>query len=107
MLKNNIEIDVKEKCVEEQTTQAELTEKTGTSPSYVNRLIKKPEKIVNNIKVAFDIAYIVVSAAICLLFTGKLSGVREGSIAAALLVGNIIRIFNNLFDRIFGKQIQS
>ena len=48
MLKNNIEIDVKVKCVEEQITQAELAEKTGTSPSYVNRLIKKPEKIVNN-----------------------------------------------------------
>lgn len=47
MLKNNIEIDVKVKCVEEQTTQAELAEKVGTSPSYVNRLIKSPEKIVN------------------------------------------------------------
>lgn len=47
MLKNNIEIDVKVKCVEEQTTQAELAEKAGTSPSYVNRLIKSPEKIVN------------------------------------------------------------
>ncbi len=47
MLRNNIEIDVKVKCVEEQTTQAELTEKVGTSPSYVNRLIKSPEKIVN------------------------------------------------------------
>ena len=47
MLKNNIEIDVKVKCVEEQTTQAELAEKGGTSPSYVNRLIKSPEKIVN------------------------------------------------------------
>jgi plasmid maintenance system antidote protein VapI len=33
--------------VEEQTTQAELAEKVGTSPSYVNRLIKSPEKIVN------------------------------------------------------------
>ena len=44
MLKNNIEIDVKVKCVEEQTTQAELAEKVGTSPSYVNRLIKSPEK---------------------------------------------------------------
>jgi len=41
------------------------------------------------------------------LFTGKLSGVREGSIAAALLVGNIIRIFNNLFDRTFGKKTKS
>lgn len=47
MLKNNIEIDVKVKCVEEQTTQAELAEKVGTSPSYVNRLIKSPEKIIN------------------------------------------------------------
>lgn len=47
MLKNNIEIDVKVKCVEEQITQAELVEKSGTSPSYVNRLIKSPEKIIN------------------------------------------------------------
>ncbi|MCR5128729.1 MAG: helix-turn-helix transcriptional regulator [Lachnospiraceae bacterium] len=47
MLKNNIEIDVKVKCVEEQITQAELAEKVGTSPSYVNRLIKSPEKIIN------------------------------------------------------------
>lgn len=47
MLRNNIKIDVKVKCVEEQTTQAELAEKVGTSPSYVNRLIKSPEKIVN------------------------------------------------------------
>lgn len=47
MLRNNIEIDVKVKCVEEQTTQVELAEKVGTSPSYVNRLIKSPEKIVN------------------------------------------------------------
>ena len=47
MLKNNIEIDVKVKCVEEQITQAELAEKAETSASYVNRLIKSPEKIVN------------------------------------------------------------
>ena len=47
MLRNNIEIDVKVKCVEEQTTQAELAKKVGTSPSYINRLIKRPEKIIN------------------------------------------------------------
>ena len=41
------EIDVTVKCIEEQTTQAELAEKAGTSPSYVNRLIKSPEKIIN------------------------------------------------------------
>ena len=47
MIKNNIEIDVKVKCVEEQTTQAELADKVGTSASYVSRLIKTPDKIVN------------------------------------------------------------
>lgn len=47
MLKNNIEIDVKVKCLEEQTTQAELADKVGTSASYVSRLIKMPDKIVN------------------------------------------------------------
>lgn len=61
MLKNNIEIDVKVKCVEEQTTQAELAEKAGTSASYVNRLIKSSEKIINNtfvkmmVKLGYDI----------------------------------------------------
>ena len=47
MLKNNIEIDVKVKCLEEQTTQAELADKFETCASYVSRLIKTPDKIVN------------------------------------------------------------
>ena len=47
MLKNNIEIDVKVKCVEEQITQEKKKKKSGTSPSYVNRLIKSLEKIIN------------------------------------------------------------
>lgn len=34
MLKNNIEIDVKVKCMEEGLTQAQLAEKVGTSAPY-------------------------------------------------------------------------
>ena len=47
MLKNNIEVDVKVKCIEAGTTQAKLAEDVGTTPSYVNRLIKKNENILN------------------------------------------------------------
>lgn len=47
MLKNNIEVDVKVKCIEAETTQVKLAEDVGTTPSYVNRLIKKNENIVN------------------------------------------------------------
>jgi len=46
MLKNNIEVDVKVKCIEAGTTQAKLAENIGTTPSYVNRLIKNKENIV-------------------------------------------------------------
>ncbi len=47
MLKNNIEVDVKVKCIETETTQAKLAEMIGTTPSYVNRLIKKKDGIIN------------------------------------------------------------
>ena len=71
----------------------------------MNRVISRvTRKRYENIKIAFDIVYIAVSAVICLIFTGKLQGVWEGSIVAALLVGNIIRMFNHLFGRFFGKK---
>ena len=47
MLINNIELDVKTKCIEKQTTQLKLAEDVGSPASYVNRLIKKPGCVVN------------------------------------------------------------
>ena len=47
MLKNNVEVDVKVKCIEGDVTQAKLAEEIGTSEPYVSRLIRNNEKIVN------------------------------------------------------------
>ena len=47
MLKNNVEVDVKVKCIEESVTQVQLAEAIGTSAPYVSRLIKNNDKIVN------------------------------------------------------------
>ena len=47
MLKNNVEVDVKVKCIEGDGTQAKLAEEIGTSAPYVSRLIRNNEKIVN------------------------------------------------------------
>lgn len=47
MLNNNIEVDVKVKCIEAGVTQSKLAEQVGTTPSYVNRLIKKQDSIIN------------------------------------------------------------
>ena len=45
MLINNIEMDVKMKCIEEERTQSRIAENIGTSPSYVNKIIRNKEKI--------------------------------------------------------------
>jgi len=47
MLKNNIEVDVKVKCIENEKTQVELAKEISITPSYVNRLIRKNENVVN------------------------------------------------------------
>lgn len=47
MLLNNIELDVKVKCIEQKVSQQQVGEDVGTSGPYVSRLITHPEKIVN------------------------------------------------------------
>lgn len=47
MIKNNIEVDVKVKCIEHEITQAQLAEEIGTTSQYVNRIIKKRDGVVN------------------------------------------------------------
>ena len=48
MIRNNIEVDVKVKCIENETTQAQLAETIGTTGQYVNRIFKKKDGGVNN-----------------------------------------------------------
>lgn len=61
MIKNNLEIDVKVKCLEEGVTQAQLAQMVGTSAPYVSRLINKKEGIINRVfvdmldKLGYDI----------------------------------------------------
>ena len=47
MIKNQIELDVKVKCIENGTTQAKIAEDINTTKSYVNRIIKKQDGVVN------------------------------------------------------------
>ena len=48
MMLNNIELDVKTKCIEKKVSQTEFAEKVGTSAPYVNKIINGKEQIVNN-----------------------------------------------------------
>lgn len=51
MIKNNIELDVEVKCIENGTSQVKIAEDINTAKSYVNRIIKKQEGIVNKASV--------------------------------------------------------
>ena len=47
MVRNDIEFDIKVKCLETKMTQQQLGETVGTTGQYVNRIIKKNDGIVN------------------------------------------------------------
>lgn len=49
MITNNIEVDVKVKCIEAGKTQVQLAEEIGITSQYVNRIIKKKDGVVNKI----------------------------------------------------------
>lgn len=48
MITNNIEFDIKMKCLEANVTQQELGESVGTTGQYVNRIIKHKGNIIMN-----------------------------------------------------------
>ncbi len=47
MLLNNIELDIKTKCIKDGISQTEIADKLDVSVPYVNRIIKGREQIVN------------------------------------------------------------
>lgn len=74
----------------------------------MNRAISEVAgKSYENIKIFFDVLYIIVAAVICFIFVGKLEGVREGSIIAAILIGNIIKLYNLAFNKITSKKLKN
>ena len=46
MLKNNTELDVQLKIIEEDMTQTEMAKKIGTTPQYLGQVIKR-KSIIN------------------------------------------------------------
>ena len=59
MLQNNVEMDLKMRLIESGQTQTEVAEKLGVSLSYVNRITKGREQIVNNtfVKMMDELGY--------------------------------------------------
>ena len=50
-------------------------------------------------KVGFDVTLVVTACILSLVFTGRLQGVREGTVAAALMVGLIAKQFGKVLSK--------
>ena len=59
MFQNNIEMDLKMRLIESGQTQKEIAEKLGVTLSYVNRITKGREQIVNKtfVKMMDELGY--------------------------------------------------
>ena len=59
MLQNNVELDLKTRLIESGLTQTEVADKLGISLSYVNRITKGHEQIVNKtfVKILDELGY--------------------------------------------------
>lgn len=64
--------------------------------AFVNAIAKVLHRPYGGVRVISDISMPVAAGILCLIFLHELSGVREGTIISALLVGNIVRIFAKL-----------
>lgn len=53
-----------------------------------------------NMKVIFDVTLVCISVVLALLFLGRLSGVREGTVVAAILIGQITKIFSAMLTKL-------
>ena len=69
----------------------------------VGCIADKTGKPFPKIKTLFDCASVLIGAALCLLFLGRLTGIREGTIITALLVGRLMGFFRKLLTPFIQK----
>jgi len=65
----------------------------------VNALADVTEKKFGNVKIAFDVTLVVLSVIVSLFAFGNITGIREGTLVSALLIGPLTNFYRRLFKR--------
>lgn len=68
----------------------------NSGEAFVKALSDKVHKEFGNIKIAFDVACVIVSVMLSLAFFREVRGAREGTIIAAICTGSVVKIFTRL-----------
>lgn len=66
---------------------------------FILALVKVLNVKFPRMKVCFDVSLVVISVILSLIFLHSVQGVREGTVAAALLVGPVSKVFCSIFEK--------
>lgn len=76
----------------------------NSGEAFVKAIADKTGGNFGNIKIGFDVACVVVSVLLSLIFFGgKIVGTREGTVITALLTGLVVKFFVGVFDTPLNK----
>ena len=79
--------------------------------SFVRAIVLTWKTNFGTTKICFDVSMSVIAAVLSFVFAGRLAGVREGTVIAALLVGFIARLLGKKFaflkDMIFSESVSA
>lgn len=74
--------------------------------AFVRAIARAVRKEYGTVRMISDITMSVIAAVLCLVFLHQLSGVREGTIISALLVGNLVKLYSRKLSVIPRKLFQ-
>lgn len=60
---------------------------------FVSIATKRSGREFGTVKIIFDVSLVVIAAALSLLFAGRIDGIREGTLTAAILTGPLVKLF--------------
>lgn len=67
--------------------------------AFVRAVAKVSGKEFGTVRVITDITMATVSALLCIIFLHNINGVREGTVIAAFITGNIVKLYGRIFKK--------
>ncbi len=65
---------------------------------FVQVMSKKFKRPFGTLKIGFDVALVLLAVVTALLFSGRIEGVREGTVIVALMTGPLVKLFSPHID---------
>ena len=64
---------------------------------FIVAISKVLKREFGKVKPYYDVSFVLIAAALSIVFLGYLAGVREGTVISAIIIGPIVRVFKKYF----------